>query len=116
MGCASSRRVPCRFALPTAPGIPRKSCRYPRRRIRTCHRHRWSRCHPMLHQLDQSEHYLTRDEERLLLRIARDALSSWVTHQKRIELDPYALTVPLREKHGAFVTLRASGELRGCIG
>jgi len=70
----------------------------------------------MSHNLDQSEHYLTRDEELRLLRIARDALEAWVGHSKRIDLDSYELTPALREKHGAFVTLRVARELRGCIG
>ena len=70
----------------------------------------------MTQNLDQSEHYLTREEERLLLRIARDALDAWVLHRQRINLDAYDLTPMLQEKHGAFVTLRSAGALRGCIG
>jgi AmmeMemoRadiSam system protein A len=65
---------------------------------------------------DASETYLTGDEEQLLLRIARDALESWVRQGERIDLGRYAVTPTLREKHGAFVTLRENGELRGCIG
>lgn len=70
----------------------------------------------MTDPLDRSEHYLTRDEERLLLRIARDALESWVRRGERIDLDHYLLTPTLKEPHGAFVTLRKDGNLRGCIG
>lgn len=63
-----------------------------------------------------SEHFLSRDEERQLLRVARDALNSWVSDRHRIELSAYDLTPALRERHGAFVTLRKGQELRGCIG
>lgn len=70
----------------------------------------------MTDPLDRSEHYLTRDEELLLLRIARDALESWVRRGERIDLRQYSLTPTLEEPHGAFVTLRKDGNLRGCIG
>lgn len=63
-----------------------------------------------------TERFLTRDEETLLLRIARDALEAYVREGRRIDVDEYPLTERMREKHGAFVTLRAHGELRGCIG
>ncbi len=65
---------------------------------------------------ETSDFYLTDDEERLLLRIARDSLDAWATKEKRLSLEGYALTQGLREKHGAFVTLRRGKELRGCIG
>lgn len=65
---------------------------------------------------NHSEHFLTHDEEQLLLRIARDALNAWVQRGERIELSEYPLTPPLLEKHGAFVTLRIRGNLRGCLG
>lgn len=70
----------------------------------------------MTHDLDRSEHYLTRGEEVTLLRIARDTLDSWVKNRQRIDLERYKLTPALRERHGAFVTLREFGALRGCIG
>lgn len=60
--------------------------------------------------------YLTEEEEKLLLRIARDSLETYVRNGILLELDGYPLTERLREKHGAFVTLRRNGELRGCIG
>ncbi len=61
-------------------------------------------------------HFLTEAEEALLLRIARDALTQYVQDQKRLDLTAYELTEELQARHGAFVTLRASGALRGCIG
>jgi AmmeMemoRadiSam system protein A len=66
--------------------------------------------------LDRSEYYLTRDEEQRLLRIARDALERWVLDGTQLDLQDYPLTPTLREKHGAFVTLRLHDQLRGCIG
>ena len=61
-------------------------------------------------------HYLNEEEEKLLLRIARDSLETYVRSGISLDLDEYPLTDRLREKHGAFVTLRRNGELRGCIG
>jgi AmmeMemoRadiSam system protein A len=66
--------------------------------------------------LDASEHFLGSDEEGLLLRIAHDSLVEAVTNAKLPELSPYPLTESLKEKHGAFVTLRSHGKLRGCVG
>lgn len=60
--------------------------------------------------------FLSPNEELLLLRIARDSLTSYVEKQTRIALEGYALTPELEARHGAFVTLRRGGELRGCIG
>ena len=60
--------------------------------------------------------FLNGAEGVLLLRIARDSLSDWVRSGERAALERYELTPPLREQHGAFVTLRRGGELRGCIG
>ena len=65
---------------------------------------------------DTSEAFLTPDEEATLLSIARDALEAWVRRSEQIDIETYALTPALREKHGAFVTLRIAGQLRGCIG
>lgn len=66
--------------------------------------------------LDASEHYLTEEEEGVLLRLARDNLETWVRDRQRTDLSDYSLTDTLREKHAAFVTLRARGRLRGCVG
>ncbi len=65
---------------------------------------------------DTSEHFLTPDEEALLLRIARASLEACVTGKPPIDLDSFGLTDALRDKHGAFVTLRNREDLRGCIG
>ena len=66
--------------------------------------------------IGHSEHYLTDDEEKTLLRIARASLESYVRDRQEIDLDEFALTGALIERHGAFVTLRDNGHLRGCIG
>lgn len=65
---------------------------------------------------DTSENYLTNDEEALLLKIARATLEAHLKGQPRADLDALPPTPALRERHGAFVTLRHGGELRGCIG
>jgi AmmeMemoRadiSam system protein A len=68
------------------------------------------------HPLDQSEHDLSADEERLLLRIARETLQTWLGDETRPDLERFPLTDALRAPHGAFVTLRNGPHLRGCIG
>lgn len=60
--------------------------------------------------------FLNGGEQSLLLRIARESMTSYVERRQRLNLDPYTLTPALLERHGAFVTLRRDGELRGCIG
>ena len=65
---------------------------------------------------DAPEAYLSGEEELLLLRIARDSLEHYVRAGESTSLEAYPLTECLREKHGAFVTLRKDGALRGCIG
>lgn len=62
------------------------------------------------------EHYLTEDEEKTLLQIARVSLETFVRQNRRVDVDQFPLTERLREKHGAFVTLRNGDRLRGCIG
>ena len=63
-----------------------------------------------------TDRYLSQQEEQLLLRIARDSLELQVSSGLQLQLDDYPLSDTLKEKHGAFVTLRHGGELRGCIG
>ena len=60
--------------------------------------------------------FLTDEEGRLLLRIARTALEQWVREQVRVSVESFPLTPRLRERHGAFVSLRINGMLRGCVG
>jgi len=66
--------------------------------------------------MDTSENYLTREEEKTLLKIARAVLEAYLKEQRRVDANSFGPTPVLLEKHGAFVTLRRHGELRGCIG
>lgn len=62
------------------------------------------------------EHFLSSEEERLLLRIARDSLEAFVRGGEHVDIEGYPLSDQTRARRGAFVTLRRGGELRGCIG
>jgi AmmeMemoRadiSam system protein A len=59
---------------------------------------------------------LSDSEQHLLLQIARTSLSECILHGSINDLSEFAITAAMRRKHGAFVTLRCEGELRGCIG
>lgn len=62
------------------------------------------------------ECFLSPDEGATLLRIAHESVSAYVQDNDLPGLETYPLTPTLRELHGVFVTLRQSGELRGCHG
>lgn len=66
--------------------------------------------------MSASTDYLTIEEGSLLLQIARASLETFVLQGERLDLEQFPLSTPMRDKHGAFVTLRKAGELRGCIG
>ncbi len=57
---------------------------------------------------------LTPEEERELLRLARRALEHYF--ETGGELEAPVKDPRLKERRGAFVTLKVDGELRGCIG
>ncbi len=57
---------------------------------------------------------LSEAEKQTLLSVARKALEEAVRHHRLSEVEPPAES--LREKCGAFVTLRKGHRLRGCIG
>ena len=59
---------------------------------------------------------LTLDEQKTLLRMARDAMEHGVKNEKLPSLDESVLTPRLREDGASFVTLTVRGQLRGCIG
>jgi AmmeMemoRadiSam system protein A len=65
---------------------------------------------------DSSGQFLSVEEKKLLLQIARETLRTHVTRGQRHDLASYPLTTSLKEKCGAFVTLRRGSQLRGCIG
>jgi len=56
---------------------------------------------------------LTAREQATLLEVAREAIGARLTHRPAVY--PPA-TESLEQMHGAFVTLRVDGNLRGCIG
>jgi len=62
------------------------------------------------------EDELTLEEQKTLLRMARDAVECGVKHEKLSPLDESVLTPRLREDGASFVTLTVRGQLRGCIG
>ena len=59
---------------------------------------------------------LTLEEQKILLRLAREALERGVRAEDLPSLDPSGLTPKLREAGSSFVTLTMQGQLRGCIG
>jgi uncharacterized protein (TIGR00296 family) len=58
---------------------------------------------------------LNLDEGRLAVRLARQALTSYIEKKAYIE-PPSDLPAVFSEKRGVFVTLHQDGDLRGCIG
>jgi len=60
------------------------------------------------------EQLLSKEDQRTLLKLARDTIETWVKEHKKPKL-PDAKGF-LGEKCGAFVTIHKKGQLRGCIG
>ena len=59
---------------------------------------------------------LTHEEQRILLRLAREAMERGVRGEDLPPLDLSSLPLPLREEGSSFVTITLYGQLRGCIG
>ena len=59
---------------------------------------------------------LTLEEQRTLLRMAREAMEWGVKGNKLPPLNESSLTPHLREQGASFITLTIRGQLRGCIG
>ncbi|HSO13362.1 MAG TPA: AmmeMemoRadiSam system protein A [Anaerolineales bacterium] len=59
---------------------------------------------------------LTLEEQKTLLRVAREAMECAVKGERLPPLDPSTLSSNLREQGASFVTLTIRGQLRGCIG
>ncbi len=55
-------------------------------------------------------------EKQELLKIARNTIDTFLREKRIPEEDENALPLGLKNKAGAFVTLKKTGELRGCIG
>jgi AmmeMemoRadiSam system protein A len=58
--------------------------------------------------------YLTDDEKKFLLGLARKSIVHYLSKGKVLEIE--VDNPRLKEKRGAFVTLHIDGQLRGCIG
>ena len=59
---------------------------------------------------------LTAEEQKILLRLAREAMERGVKGEELPSLDSSSLPLPLQEAGSSFITLTAHGQLRGCIG
>jgi len=59
---------------------------------------------------------LTLEEQKILLRLAREAMERGVRGEELPPLDLTSLPLALREEGSSFVTLTSGGLLRGCIG
>ena len=59
---------------------------------------------------------LTTEEQKTLLRLAREAMERGVRGEEIPALDPSSLPLRLSEEGCSFVTLTIGGQLRGCIG
>ncbi|MBI3754509.1 MAG: AmmeMemoRadiSam system protein A [Deltaproteobacteria bacterium] len=57
---------------------------------------------------------LSQEDKSLLLKIAREAIESYVSSKKIPAFEAH--TPALMERQGAFVCIKEKGELRGCIG
>lgn len=57
---------------------------------------------------------LTLEEGKIAVRLARDALTTYIQNKKIVETK--GLPPVFDEKRGVFVTIHEEGELRGCIG
>lgn len=62
------------------------------------------------------EVFLNEADTAELFEIACQAVTLWVTQRKRLALELPQMSPALRERLGAFVTLRTGQDLRGCIG
>jgi AmmeMemoRadiSam system protein A len=59
---------------------------------------------------------LTLDEQKTLLRVAREAIEHRVRGEKLSGIQTEAMTPILREQGASLITLTIDGQLRGCIG
>ena len=59
---------------------------------------------------------LSLEEQKMLLRLAREAMERGVRGEELLSLDLASLPASFYEQGSAFITLTAGGQLRGCIG
>ncbi len=62
------------------------------------------------------ERDIRRQNEDLLIRLARESLEHYVKEGEHIKVPAYVTEDILNQSRGAFVSLKVDGELRGCIG
>lgn len=60
------------------------------------------------------ENFLNKDQQKVLLSIARQAIKHYLESSETIQMKPEDAS--LKEKRGVFVTLKVDDQLRGCIG
>jgi len=65
-------------------------------------------------EAEENSELLNEEEQKYLLKLARDTLEGYVRNRKTLE--PETENPKLKDKKGAFVTLEKRGQLRGCIG
>ena len=59
---------------------------------------------------------LTLEEQKILLRLAREAMERGVCGEALASLDLSSMPLSLREEGSSFITITSQGQLRGCIG
>lgn len=64
--------------------------------------------------MSEASEFLTVKDQKFLLQIARRSITHFLKTNQMLEVE--VDNSRLREKQGAFVTLKVDGELRGCIG
>jgi AmmeMemoRadiSam system protein A len=67
-------------------------------------------------QSENDEVSFTPGEEDMLFRIVRNSIKGMLYEKMKVIPDPSSIPASLKQKMGAFVTLKINGELRGCIG
>jgi AmmeMemoRadiSam system protein B/AmmeMemoRadiSam system protein A len=65
---------------------------------------------------DENRFTLTDKEKQNLLLLARNTINEYIRNKQILQITPEEITGALKKPCGAFVTLQAKGELRGCIG
>ena len=60
------------------------------------------------------EKRLSAESRKLLLQIAREAITTYLDNKATPQVDPPGSKI--QEKHGCFVCIKINGKLRGCIG
>jgi len=64
--------------------------------------------------MTENPEYLTKEEKKYLLQLARRSITNFLKNRRMLEEE--VENPKLRQKQGAFVTLKVNGQLRGCIG